>query len=840
MTYTVEARFAVNPRLVGAKAASLGRLASAGFAPPDFFAIVPDAFAHGILRQEAAEEILHAVAKLGTGPFAVRSSGRCADDAGEAPANQVPVGEAPDSDAPVSGTQAGPYLSMLNVEAEAVLDAAMQVWQSGANKTVSEYRRLRGLAGNGDGPAIIVQQMVGARAAGVAFSADPVTGLQTWVLISAVEGLGDALLSGTARGEDYRVDKASGVVVDQPAVPTALTPHDVAAITDLAIRVESAFGAAQDVEWAFSGDRLYILQARPITARLLRQPRPDPAVGIFDRSNVVGYPGFVSPLTYTFAVSMASRICRTSARLAGVRDPAIRQNRDAFANLLARIDGRLYCNLVNAARILATLPGISRSPVPVEAVMGVSRPLPAEIVTVLYPPPDKGLRKVLAAGRLLRSAANMSWHALKMRRTVRSFTGRMDTISTGDPTDLETAPLSALAAEYRRIETGLLDRWDAPLINDFFCMTALAISRGILRKWLGPAGPEVHDHLMIGQGDLVSAEPVRRITELGKRVARIPGLAEDMTERGIKALDPYPDLVADVAAFIARFGDRCVEELKFESIPLDRDSRPLMLAMAGAAARTENSGDGTGRKSALLAGHFQNRPFRHLGARLVVGWARARLRDREILRFARARVFGRLRTLFLAIGRELQAGGYLDHERDVLQLSVEEVLGAIEGAGMTRDLRTIAAMRRTEQDTTSGHPDPPDRILVHGAAINALTAERQDGNGESVREDVKQGTGCSPGKIEAVARVIQDPCRQTVAPGEILIAGDTDAGWIAAYCNASAFVVERDDRLSDAAIVARELGIPCIVGLKGATRWIADGDRIAVDGAAGSVTRVRT
>jgi len=835
MTYTVDARFAVNPRLVGAKAASLGRLASAGFAPPDFFAIVPDAFAHGIPRQEAAEEILHAVAKLGTGPFAVRSSGRCADEAVAAPANESPSGQTSTGE-----VQAGSHLSMLNVEADAVLDAAIRVWQSGVNKTASEYRRLRGLSGKEDGPAIIVQQMVEARAAGVAFSADPVTGLQTWVLISAVEGLGDALLSGTARGEDYRVDKASGVVVDQPAVPTALTPHDIAAITDLAIRVETAFGAAQDIEWAFFGDRLYILQARPITARLLRQPRPDSAVGIFDRSNVIGYSGFVSPLTYTFAVSMASRGCRTGARLAGVREAEIRDNRDAFDNLLARIDGRLYCSLVNAARVLATVPGLSRSPVPAEAVLGVSQPLPPEIVKVLHRPPEKGLPKLLAAARLVRSVANMSCRALTLRRTVYNFTGRLDTILTAEPTDLKTAPLSVLAAEYRRIETILLDRWDAPLLNDFFCTMALTMSRGLLRKWLGPSGPDAHDDLMIGQGDLVSAEPVRRILELGRRVARIPGLAGELAERGIAALDPYPDLVADISAFLARFGDICVEDLKFESIPLDRESRPLMLALAGAAARPDIAGDGTRRNSKGLADRFRNRPFRGLLARLAVAWARARLRDRENLRFARTRIFGRLRKLFLAIGRELQAGGYLDHERDVLQLGVEEILGAIEGAGMTRDLRTVAAMRRAERETMSGHSDPPERILVHGAAINALTAERRDDTTETVREDVKQGTGCSPGKVEAVARVIRDPVRQPVAPGEIVIARHMDAGWIASYCHASAIVVESDGRLSHPAIVARELGIPCIVGVKDATRWIADGDRIAVDGAIGSVTRVRT
>lgn len=820
MTYVVTARFAVNARLVGGKAASLGRLASAGFAPPDFFAIVPDAFAHGIVRQQAAEEILHAVAKLGTGPFAVRSSGRCEDGAGDAPAGQ--------------------YVSMLNVEAEAVLDAAMRVWQSGFNKTASEYRRAHGLGGSGDGPAIIVQQMVEARAAGVAFSADPVTGLQTWVLISAVEGLGDALVSGNADGEDYRIDKASGVVVDQPAVPSALTPHDVAAITDLAIRVEAAFGAAQDIEWAFSGDRLYILQARPITAHLLRQPRPDPAVSIFDNSTIVeNYPGLVSPLTYSLAVDVHARVCLAGVRLAGISESTIRENRLVFDNLLARIDGRVYCNLANWRRALAMLPGFSRYPTHMETMMGVREPLPDEMTRAMAPKPAKGLRKALEVGRIIRFASTLSRQALRLPRTIRAFTDRLEAILTRGPLDLETAPLSALAADYRRIETDLLDRWDAPLINDFFCGIAFEASRQLLRKWLGPAGLELHTDIMIGQGDLITVEPTRRIMDLGKRVARIPGLAGELIENGISALDPYPDLVADVADCIARYGDRCVEELKLESLSLDQDPTPLMLAIAGAAARTGTAVDGQTQRGGTIATHFRNKPVRGLLARLIVGWAKARVRDREILRFQRARIFGRIRKVFLGIGRELQAGGYLDHERDVLHLSVEEVLGAIEGFGMTRDLRTITAMRQAEQAAACQHPDPPERIIVHGAAINALTAERPDQKSDGVREDIRQGIACSAGKVAAVARIILDPGRQRVAPGEILIARHMDPGWIALFCNASALVVERGGPLSVSAIVARDLGIPCIVGLKDATRWIADGDRIEVDGATATVRRIQ-
>jgi pyruvate,water dikinase len=101
----------------------------------------------------------------------------------------------------------------------------------------------------------------------------------------------------------------------------------------------------------------------------------------------------------------------------------------------------------------------------------------------------------------------------------------------------------------------------------------------------------------------------------------------------------------------------------------------------------------------------------------------------------------------------------------------------------------------------------------------------------------RTATGCSAGRVTAKARVIHDPRTQTLTPGDILVARHTDPGWIAVFASASAIVVERGSLLSHSAIVARELGIPCVVGLKGATQWISDGEMICVDGASGCVER---
>jgi rifampicin phosphotransferase len=146
------------------------------------------------------------------------------------------------------------------------------------------------------------------------------------------------------------------------------------------------------------------------------------------------------------------------------------------------------------------------------------------------------------------------------------------------------------------------------------------------------------------------------------------------------------------------------------------------------------------------------------------------------------------------------------------------------------------AIRKREMLTASQHPDPPERVTITGAAsafIRSVTAHMEAPSSDRQRS----GTGCSAGLVTALACVVEDPRKQTLKPGEILVARHTDPGWIATFSNASAIVVERGSLLSHSAIVARELGIPCVVGLKGAMHWISSGETLTVDGASGLVSK---
>jgi pyruvate,water dikinase len=789
-----------DPSEAGGKGAALARLAELGFNPPASFVIPADAFTDGKPQRGLKTAVTKALAAIGPGPYAVRSSGHAEDGKDH--------------------SHAGQFDTFLNIKAAGVMDAAAKVWASGFGETVATYRAVKS-GGDAAAPAIVVQQMIDARVSGVAFSADPVSGRRNCVVISAVEGLGDALVSGEVDGQSWIVaDTVTG-----PSDPI-LSDAEIQDVAALARKAEIKFGSPQDIEWAIDAQGLHILQTRPITTALRPSAAPDTALTIFDNSNIVeSYPGMVSPLTYSFAVHIYARVYQSFVQLLGVNKTTVSDNTAVFGNMLGRVDGRVYYNLVNWYRALALLPGFSLNRAYMETMMGVDTPMPAEVTDDIGPPPATGLAKVAEYGKLVHVAARLVFEALRLPRTRRKFYDRLNAALDSD-LDLTTANPTQLAAEYRRIESTLLDRWDAPLVNDFLCMIAFGASRNLLEKWLGEDGLLLHNDVMIGQGDIVSAEPAQRIAKMGRIVA-----AHDIPT---DAFDTHPAIKDELASYLDKFGDRCTEELKLESIPLTQDASQLLSAIAASAKRppAEHAPAPTPDWPAI----FQGKPVKARLAKWIVTWTKARVRDRENLRFERTRLFGRARQVFLGMGREFAARDLMDQPRDIFHLTVPEIMGGIEGFGLSPNLRGLIALRQAEDAASATREDPPERIEVRGPAILPATTSHEQV--ESLETgDTRTATGCSAGEVTAKARVIRDPRTESLTPGEILVARHTDPGWIAVFSNASAIVVERGSLLSHSAIVARELGIPCVVGLKGATQWVEDGETLHVNGATGLVEK---
>ena len=181
----------------------------------------------------------------------------------------------------------------------------------------------------------------------------------------------------------------------------------------------------------------------------------------------------------------------------------------------------------------------------------------------------------------------------------------------------------------------------------------------------------------------------------------------------------------------------------------------------------------------------------------------------------------------------LRADGVLADTDDVFYLEIAEIFAAWEGTGTTSDLATLAHQRRTEFDAYHAAAAPPDRFVTRGPLSRNVELEATAVTQISA-SDLK-GSGACPGHVIGRARVVLDPRQARIEPGEILVARQTDPGWVVLFPAAAGLLVERGSLLSHSAIVSRELRLPCIVSVPGLTEIIKTGDMIEMDGAAGTI-----
>jgi pyruvate,water dikinase len=825
--------------VVGGKAAALARLARGGFDVPAFFVVAADASESA--TDTLTAEIQAAVARLAPdgGRVAVRSSAAEEDGAGH--------------------SFAGQFESYLNVDASEVLARVADVRASAAADRVIAYRRERGLGGPAATPAVIVQRMLVPNAAGVAFSSDPVSGRRGTQVVAAVRGLGEALVSGEAEGDAYEVSRDGTVTVrrlSDGASARVLTDAQVSAIAALARRAADHFGRAQDIEWALEGQRLWLLQSRPITT-LGAPPDPDGARRIFDNSNIAeSYGGITTPLTFSFARTVYAEVYRQFCVLLAVPRALVDDRRSTFENMLGLVRGRVYYNLISWYRVLAMLPGYSVNRRFMEQMMGVREPMPDEVLA--DEPVTTRADRWRDALRLARSLVGLVVALWRLPRQIDRFDARLNT-ALGTPVDLASMRLDELTAHYRTLERQLLTRWDAPLVNDFFAMIFYGVLRSLCATWLGDREGSLQNDLIAGEGGIVSAEPAQRVNTLAVLATPDEALVTALVSGSltdIQAAMARPERAGFAGAlrdYLARFGDRCLDELKLESPTLTDDPLMLLRTIGSLAARARTA-DGVGAAAALASGAhaarrdvaetrvaaaLRWRPARRWIFGWVLGQARARVKARENLRFERTRVFGRVRRLVVEAGRRLATEGLLANPADVFYLQIDEILGVVEGTVTSANLAALAEVRRQEYDRYRALPAPADRFETRGAVWVGHDFQAVQGVAPAAAEgESRRGIGCSPGVVEGRARVIRDPRHATLEPGDILVAERTDPGWILLFPAASAVVVERGSVLSHSAIVSRELGLSAVVSVPGLLSWLDDGDRIRVNGTTGVVERL--
>jgi phosphohistidine swiveling domain-containing protein len=791
---------------LGGKGAALARLGELGFEVPAWFAVPPDAVWH-------ENELNAAISSLGTGPFAVRSSGTMEDGTGH--------------------SFAGQFESHLEVSREDVAGKIAEVRASASSPSILTYCRERGLPVP-SAPTVLVQRMIAPRCAGVAFSADPVSGNRNIAVVSAVAGTGEKLVSGEVDGEDWRVGRSNNIV--EVPKTSLLSQEGAILVARLARDCESASGRPQDIEWAIDqSGKLWLLQSRPITTLGLT-PDPDDTLRVWDNSNIAeSYGGVTTPLTFSFARRIYESAYREFCKLMSVPHDRIERSDDVFPQMLGLIRGRVYYNLVSWYRVLALLPGFQLNRGFMEQMMGVREPMPDEIVNKIVAE-NTGSRSEDRRA-LVKTCIGLVRQLRGLRKQIADFQIRLDTALAAPPVPIPQMTGEELVAHYRDLERQLLKRWDAPLVNDFFAMIFYGVLRSLCVKWLGDTGGTLQNELLLDGGDIISAEPPRRILKMGALAATHAGLGELLADpeiianKKLAAIRKSPELATAFESYLSDFGDRCLEELKLESPTVRDDPSSLLISIGSMALRPPEPVDSPIPVKSDPAGSLGllERPVFNY----VLRQARDRVRSRENLRFERTRLFGRVRAILRELGHRLHADGILDDPRDVFYLEIGEILAAWEGTGTTSGFSSLARQRRAEFAGYEATEASPDRFQTRGPVHRHERFEST--RPPDTTESSLTGSGACPGRVTGRVRVVLDPRGARLESGEILVARQTDPGWVVLFPAAAGLLVERGSLLSHSAIVSRELRLPCIVSLPGITTTLKTGDLVEMDGAAGTV-----
>ncbi len=809
--------------------------------------------AHGRLREARLPSWLEAeIARIWSelaphAPWglAVRSSATCEDSA--------------------AGSLAGLATTRLGVRgAGEIADALREVWASLLLPRALAYLERRGI--HHASMAVILQVIVPAVASGVAIATEAPLGQSSTrsveILVNATYGLGAPVVSGVASPDVLRIHapiprddappaeetrvveqtiahKARSLVVG-PSGPTAndipearrdrpaLSPKSVHDLSAACARLATLGPGPWEVELAIDGaETLWMLQARPVVDTGL--PEGGDETTVWSCANLAeALPGVATPLTWSVAANFSELGFRRAFAALGAVVPR-------GTKLVASVQGRFYLNLTAFMRVAASVPGLDPATL-LELGGGAAVDLLQSQVEGVS---KKGFyaRLPFTATRALREQARLDSELTIYEREATRSRAAFEALDLGILTD------DGVATTLRDLQR-FLDRTGALMLSCASnALGSFVALRALLARWVDPAsatqlaGDLTAGGAGKGLGDLESARPTIALARIAE-IALADAVARDVILAGVTRIVDVPRGPTRDALerWIAAYGDRAIREAELAT-PRWREDASFPLATLALYIRRGLEGrsfspqtvevgaraDDATRTVEGKLGIVQRTALRHLIARCHKF---ARLRER--MRAWVTWVLGAIRVAALEAERRLsrREPALSPHGEipAVFFCTVDEILAVLRGEN--RAIARVVELRRAEYARDLARPDPETTFVGRPSPVRL----------EALGGTVLQGHGAAPGVVVGPVRVLGSPAEAAkLRPGEILVTRTTDVGWTPLFLAAAGVVTELGGPLSHAAIVARELGVPCVVNAGGATKRLRDGAIVRLDGHRGVV-----
>lgn len=744
---------------------------------------------------------------------------------------------------------AGQLDSFLGMESDADLEQAIRAcWASYWSERVLLYQLSRGVRLGGMG--VIVQRLAPARFAGVLFTRAPGANGATMMLIEFCPGLGDALVSGRTTPGRIVLARDGGRCLERAPCDGADDfpgPETISCLVRAAQVLEKELGAPQDIEWAVGPDeRLALLQTRPITGAV----SPTAPRVVWSNANVnENFPKPVTPLLYSVAALGYYHYFRNLAVAFGFDRGRVEAMEEPLRHLIGTHAGRIYYNLTNIHAVLRQAPFGEALAASFNSFVGTTATAPAAR-------PRWGRRVVelvRVAFQTARQFLFLSRRVAQFERTVQEFANRTE------PADLQRRPLLALRDDLRGF-LAIRSHWtDAALADAASMVTYGALKHLLRRDFPEEESSALHNTLLKGLADVVGHAGIVRLWEMSRLIRENNDLqnlfAGHNGDELLARLRQAPEAAAFVAAFddylrqwgyrrsgelmltVPSFDERPAELLDLVRVYAARDgdspAEQLQRQVAERAAETQRVLTLLRRRKLV---RFLPWPTRATVVRVLLRWARTAIAGRERARLKQALLYNRLRRIALAIGDQLVEQGRLTEREEIFFLTFTEIDDLLSGTAMFPDrVRELVRLRRQAHASFAALRPPDTLELPEGAYYDAAAeaspvAEAVNGDG------VLRGVGACGGLATGRAAVLADVSEfGRLREGDILVTRQTDPGWGPVFPLIRGLVIERGGMLSHGAIIAREYGIPAVVGVAEASRRLATGQTITVDGDRGCV-----
>lgn len=772
---------------VGGKAEGLAKLVRLGLRVPRAFVIV------GATPGNLPADLEARYRELGGAAVAVRSSALGEDSA--------------------DASFAGQYETILDVTGfDALRTAVDTCLASLQNERAATYRQQSAHGDTDVAMSVVVQNMAPAASAGVLFTADPVTGRRDRIVIDAVEGLGEALVSGHASPDHYLLDRTGTTREAQlegatPILNDAVRRNLVAS----ALAAEAAEGYPLDLEWAAdAGGEIHWLQARPIThlppdPNELDTPITDPTQ-VFTRCNVGEmFPGACTPLSYSFTARSIDVGMQMMHVQVGIQDAVVPDMRFLIMN-----SGHLFLNLSTMSETATHALGASADQM---ALSVCGRPVTEFTISGGDPPPR--LRRIANGIRYIRYLLSQPTARRDMKHLV---------------AELHFPEAATALAAWQEVDRRFPRIYDAMHYHLISSAGSGVLTPTLLGVVAGGTEASEANHatvaaLLAGADDVESADIIAGAERIQQRVAAHPEGEASFTraEPGL-ALEWIRSAAAGAAReefgrYLRDHGHRAIKELELRQPEWREDPLPVIRSLQ-VALRQRDLVDAMPRRAETV----EARPGR--GVALLARMARQAVRSREETKSGLVAVTTRFKEAYRHLARLMVAEGLLPDADAVFFLTHDELGRLARGSDIGM---VAAALARREAfdvqetyefaDVFQGEPTRVDRDL---------TATDSAG--------VVRGSPVSRGRVTGVARIVRTIDEASALQrGEILIAPITDVGWTPYFSLIAGLVTDIGSAVSHGAVVAREYGLPAVVNTRIATRVFRTGDRIVLDGESGIV-----